>query len=170
MPPRSSKPAAAFVGIHNENEFYSHHYLSEIFRRDISATIETWRKDAADEDKPPYERLRALAGEYRRRRAEYQRERRPESRLKLQRDWLRKILYPLGHGWHPGDHLLDDGNPLPALGADGFRDGCGTTLRARRARHGGAKATTRSPCARTRRSSTGRRRRRRNCWTRPGTT
>ena len=123
MPPRSSKPAAAFVGIHNENEFYSHHYLSEIFSRDIGETIETWRKDAADEDKPPYERLRALAGEYRRRRAEYQRERRPESRLKLQRDWLRKILYPLGHGWHPGDHLLDDGNPLPALGADGFRDG-----------------------------------------------
>ena len=123
MPPRSSKPAAAFVGIHNENEFYSHHYLSEIFSRDIGETIEAWRKDAADEDKPPYERLRALAGEYRRRRAEYQRERRPESRLKLQRDWLRKVLYPLGHGWHPGDHLLDDGNPLPALGADGFRDG-----------------------------------------------
>ena len=123
MPPRSSKPAAAFVGIHNENEFYSHHYLSEIFSRDIGETIEAWRKDAADEDKPPYERLRALAGEYRRRRADYQRERRPESRLKLQRDWLRKVLYPLGHGWHPGDHLLDDGNPLPALGADGFRDG-----------------------------------------------
>ena len=123
MPPRSSKPAAAFVGIHNENEFYSHHYLSEIFSRDIGETIEAWRKDAADEDKPPYERLRALAGEYRRRRADYQRERRPESRLKLQRDWLRKVLYPLGHGWHPGDHHLDDGNPLPALGADGFRDG-----------------------------------------------
>ena len=123
MPPRSSKPAAAFVGIHNENEFYSHHYLSEIFSRDIGETIEAWRKDAADdEDKPPYERLRALAGEYRRRRAEYQRERRPESRLKLQRDWLRKVLHLLGHGWHPGDHLLDDGNPLPALGADGFRD------------------------------------------------
>ena len=122
MPPRSSNPAAAFVGIHNENEFYSHHYLSEIFSRDIGETIEAWRKDAADEDKPPYERLRALAGEYRRRRADYQRERRPESRLKLQRDWLRKVLYPLGHGWHPGDHLLDDGNPLPALGADGFRD------------------------------------------------
>ena len=123
MPPRSSKPAAAFVGIHNENEFYSHHYLSEIFSRDIGETIEGWRKGAADEDKPPYERLRALAGEYRRRRADYQRERRPESRLKLQRDWLRKVLHLLGHGWHPGDHHLDDGNPLPALGADGFRDG-----------------------------------------------
>ena len=123
MPPRSSKPAAAFVGIHNENEFYSHHYLSEIFSRDIGETIEGWRKGAADEDKPPYERLRALAGEYRRRRADYQRERRPESRLKLQRDWLRTLLGPLDHGWRPGEHLLDDGNPLPALATDGFRDG-----------------------------------------------
>ena len=118
---------ATFVGIHNENEFYSHHYLSEIFSRDIGETTEAWRKDAAaadkPRDKPPYEQLRALAGEYRRRRAEYQRERRPGVRLKLQRDWLRKVLHPLGHGWHPGDHLLDNGNPLPALAADGFRSG-----------------------------------------------
>ena len=123
MPPRRSEPAAAFVGIHNENEFYSHHYLSEILSHDIGETTEGWRKDAGDSDKPPYERLRALAGEYRRRRAEYQRERRPESRLKLQREWLRKVLHPLGYGWHPSDLLLDDGNPLPALGADGFRSG-----------------------------------------------
>ena len=123
MPPRSSKPAAAFVGIHNENEFYSHHYLSEIFSRDIGATTDAWRQDAANGDKPPYDQLRALATDYRRRRAEYQRERRPESRLRLQRAWLRTLLSPLGHGWRPGDHDLDDGNPLPALAADGFRDG-----------------------------------------------
>ena len=115
--------AAAFVGIHNENEFYSHHYLSEIFTRDIGATTDAWRKDAANGDKPPYDQLRALATDYRRRRAEYQRERRPESRLRLQRAWLRTLLSPLGHGWRPGDHDLDDGNPLPALAADGFRDG-----------------------------------------------
>ncbi len=123
MPPRRSAPAPAFVGIHNENEFYSHHYLSEIFTRDIGATTDAWRKDAANGDKPPYDRLRALAGDYRRRRTEYQRERDPESRLQLQRAWLRTLLHPLGHGWHPGDHVLDDGNPLPALAADGFRDG-----------------------------------------------
>ena len=27
---------AAVTGIHNENEFYSHHYLSEIFSGDIT--------------------------------------------------------------------------------------------------------------------------------------
>ena len=123
MPRRRSEAAPAFVGIHNENEFYSHHYLSEIFSRDIGATTDAWRKDAANGDKPPYDQLRALATDYRRRRAEYQRERRPESRLRLQRAWLRTLLSPLGHGWRPGDHDLDDGNPLPALAADGFRDG-----------------------------------------------
>ena len=35
--------AAAFTGIHNENEFYSHHYLSEIFSGDIRATVDRWR-------------------------------------------------------------------------------------------------------------------------------
>ena len=34
---------AAFTGIHNENEFYSHHYLSEIFSGDIRATVDRWR-------------------------------------------------------------------------------------------------------------------------------
>ncbi len=28
------------TGIHNENEFYSHHYLAEIFAGDIQATLE----------------------------------------------------------------------------------------------------------------------------------
>ena len=122
MPRRRSEAAPAFVGIHNENEFYSHHY-PEIFTRDIADTTGSWRKDAADGDKPPYDQLRALAGEYHRRRRDYQRERRPEYRLKLQRAWLRTLLRPLDHGWRPGHHLLDDGNPLPALATDGFRDG-----------------------------------------------
>ena len=123
MPPRRSEAAPAFVGIHNENEFYSHHYLSEIFTRDIAETTGSWRKETMNGDKPPYDQLRALAGEYHRSRAAYQRERRPESRLKLQRAWLHTLLRPLGHGWKPGDHVFDDGNSFPALAADGFRDG-----------------------------------------------
>ena len=34
------------TGIHNENEFYSHHYLAEIFTSDIQAPIERWRREA----------------------------------------------------------------------------------------------------------------------------
>ena len=31
-----------FAGIANENEFYSHHYLAEVFKGDIRARIESW--------------------------------------------------------------------------------------------------------------------------------
>ena len=31
-----------FAGIANENEFYSHHYLAEVFKGDIKARIDAW--------------------------------------------------------------------------------------------------------------------------------
>ena len=166
---RRSEAAPAFVGIHNENEFYSHHYLSEIFTRDIADTTGAWRKDAANGDKPPYDQLRALAGEFHRRRGDFQRERSPESRLKLQRAWLQTLLRPFGHGWKPGDHLLDDGNPFPALAADGFRDGSAQlfVLDALDTENDGDDPLTLHP---HRPSSTARLRRPRNCSTPPGTT
>ncbi|MCY4372389.1 MAG: hypothetical protein OXC31_01370 [Spirochaetaceae bacterium] len=60
--------AAAFTGIHNENEFYSHHYLSEILSGDIRSTVDRWRESAeAGGGQTPYAALRALAGDYVRR-------------------------------------------------------------------------------------------------------
>ena len=40
--------AAALPGIHNENEFFSHHYLSEIFAGDVRETVERWRAAAEE--------------------------------------------------------------------------------------------------------------------------
>ncbi len=34
--------APALTGIHNENEFYSHHHLTEIFGADVRATVDRW--------------------------------------------------------------------------------------------------------------------------------
>lgn len=31
-----------FAGIANENEFYSHHYLSEVFKGDIKKRLDAW--------------------------------------------------------------------------------------------------------------------------------
>ena len=31
-----------FAGIANENEFYSHHYLAEVFKGDIKARLDAW--------------------------------------------------------------------------------------------------------------------------------
>ena len=47
----AAETTATFAGIHNENEFYSHHYLSEVFAGDIRETVERWR-DAAASDSP----------------------------------------------------------------------------------------------------------------------
>jgi hypothetical protein len=55
-----------FVGIANENEFYSHHYLSEVFRGDIRERLEQWA--AAEETQPeqraPYKQLASWAGQW----------------------------------------------------------------------------------------------------------
>ena len=62
--------ATTFAGIHNENEFYSHHYLSEIFTGDIRDTVARWRDaveaagGASAGARTPYEALRGLARDY----------------------------------------------------------------------------------------------------------
>lgn len=59
-----------FAGIANENEFYSHHYLAEVFKGDIKAKLDAW--EAAEADHPsaaadheqhraPHKRLQAWA-------------------------------------------------------------------------------------------------------------
>ncbi|WP_048438816.1 N-6 DNA methylase [Caenimonas sp. SL110] len=55
-----------FAGIANENEFYSHHYLAEVFKGDIKARLDAW--EAAEAEHPgdeahraPHKRLQAWA-------------------------------------------------------------------------------------------------------------
>ena len=200
----AAETAATFAGIHNENEFYSHHYLSEVFAGDIRETVERWREAAAkdsrgagdgrttsggpiagddpiasddptasdnriaddgqttgdgptagdgqtagdsrtandsptaDDDNPtatgrtPYGALRALAPEYVRFRREFERERRAERRLSLQRGWFRRLLTALGYGgdWQPGNRLLEDSAEVPVLCAAGATAGASGGLRA----------------------------------------
>jgi len=50
-----------FVGIVNENEFYSHHYLPEVFKSDIRERLEQWTavEEADPTRRTPYKRLAA---------------------------------------------------------------------------------------------------------------
>jgi hypothetical protein len=55
-----------FAGISNENEFYSHHYLAEVFRGDIKTRIESWDSDESshpsdDAYRAPHKRLQSCA-------------------------------------------------------------------------------------------------------------
>jgi len=36
-----------FAGISNDNEFFSHHYMAEVFRGDIKTRIDAWEADEA---------------------------------------------------------------------------------------------------------------------------
>ena len=121
--------AATFTGIHNENEFYSHHYLSEIFAGDIRTTVDRWREVAeAEGARTPYAALRALAGNYVRFRRDFERERRAERRLRLQRDWCRQLLTAIGYDWAPVNHPLEDGDEVPVLCAAGGKTGAPALL------------------------------------------
>ena len=62
-----AETAATFVGITNENEFYTHHYLTEVFQGDIKDTLQRWKALDEDDDeshRAPYTALRALARDY----------------------------------------------------------------------------------------------------------
>ena len=116
-----AETATTFAGIHNENEFYSHHYLSEIFTGDIRDIVARWR-DAAEAAggaiagaRTPYEALRALARDYLQFRRQFAHERRHEARVKRQRRWFAQLLGVLGYGYEPHNHPLEDGNEVPVL-------------------------------------------------------
>ena len=112
------------TGIHNENEFYSHHYLAEIFAGDIQATLERWREQAESAGRrTPWAEIRALAPDYLRFRGDFNRERRPGQRILRQREWFRALLAVLGYRWQPANLALEDGAEVSTLCADGAHAG-----------------------------------------------
>ena len=122
-----------FTGIQNENEFYSHHYLSEVFARDIQETTARWRESATESEngaRPPAEVLRALARPYLQFRQRFGRERRHEARVRLQREWFRQLLDALGYDSRPATHVLNEetGEELPVLYAGGVQHGTAQVL------------------------------------------
>ena len=104
----------SFTGIHNENEFYSHHYLSEVFAKDIQETVARWRESAAEREPAqptPDQALRALARPYLQFRQSFARERRHKERVALQRAWFGQLLAALGYNFEPANYRLDDKTP-----------------------------------------------------------
>ena len=121
----ATETAGAFVGIQNEQEFYSDHYLAEIFDQDLKKTTGQWRKDAEGRDEPsrtPDAALRGLKDEYFQFHNEFGTERDDRKRVELQRRWFRKLLTALGHEWNPRNLPLEDDGELPVLST---REGSG---------------------------------------------
>lgn len=112
-----SDNAATFLGINNENEFYSAHYLSEVFKGDIKETLEAWASKAEqDEDyQPPFKRLSNLNREYFAMRERLQRERSAKQRTQMQRQFFQSLLTTLDIPWSPTNVVVGKDQELPVL-------------------------------------------------------
>ncbi|MCB0288740.1 MAG: hypothetical protein KDH97_00640 [Calditrichaeota bacterium] len=106
------------TGISNENEFYTHHYLSVILENDLKGLFARWaEQEAAGGEKPPYQRLGTLARPYFSIRNRLERARGAEARMALQREFLPQLLEVLGYHYRPEVRLLESGEHLPLAGA-----------------------------------------------------
>lgn len=118
------------TGITNENEYYSHHYLSAIFEGDLKDTFSQWqameddyrdqkpesqKSDPFAEQRAPWIRLRSLAQDYFRLLNQLEKDRDPQSRLPLQNAFFAKLLTALGYAWQPTMRNLGDAGDIPIL-------------------------------------------------------
>ncbi|NMG69169.1 class I SAM-dependent DNA methyltransferase [Parazoarcus communis] len=113
-----------FAGITNENEFYSHHYLAEVFKGDIKARLDAWEAaetsqtdEAGDErHRAPHKRLQAWAQKWFALRSQVHRAADAAERWRLFTQLQTGLLQALGHaapGKLPTAHELATGQPLP---------------------------------------------------------
>ncbi|NOG30570.1 class I SAM-dependent DNA methyltransferase [Halomonas sp. TBZ9] len=117
--------AATFVGLTNENEFFSAHYLADVFQGDFAETIKHWEsqeeqaKEQGDTQPTPHRGLRNLHQAYFALRHRLKNERQAAERIRLQRDFFRQLMGVLGIPWQPENRLLAPEAELPVLSALG---------------------------------------------------
>jgi hypothetical protein len=104
-----------FAGITNENEFFSHHYLAEVFKGDIKDQIQAWQQAEANDKtaRAPFNRLRDYAARWFGLRDGVTRSRSVEDRLAAHRELHQPLLAALGYALQPGQVELQAGLPVP---------------------------------------------------------
>ncbi|MEG4505623.1 N-6 DNA methylase [Microcoleus sp. F6_B4] len=104
------------IGISNENEFYSNHYIDAILKNDIKGIAQRWQEAAAEnETKSPPELLGSLAASYFRFINNFSKEKEIAERLTFQQQWFSEIFGALGYQIEPTQRILDEGQLLPIL-------------------------------------------------------
>jgi hypothetical protein len=110
-----------FAGIGNENEFYSHHYLSEVFKGDIKARLEGWDADEVahpnhESHRAPNKRLQGWAQKWFSQRSQIPRARDDAERwqifTRIQTGLLQALGYPAPETL-PTPTELAAGQPIP---------------------------------------------------------
>ncbi len=106
-----------FTGINNENEFYTHHYLTAILESDLKDVLGNWKKKDKDGNiRPPYAELKGLAQEYFKIVSYVNKTRKPEEKLDFQQQFLQKLLKILGYDFQPDLKEIEGGSALPIIG------------------------------------------------------
>jgi hypothetical protein len=99
------------VGITNENEFYTNHYLSEIFEKDTSDQISSWQeKENQDENyKTPFKKLRGIGPSYLELLKELNKKNsKIEDKIKAQRDFMKLFLDIFDYEYKQQSIEIDD--------------------------------------------------------------
>jgi len=107
-----------YEGIGNENEFYSQHYLAEIFQSDIKDVLSDWHSQEAEDDteyKAPFTQLRNIHTDYFKIRDQIKNSRGAIRRIELQRDFFKSLLPILGFDWDPYDLVVGEDIEIPVL-------------------------------------------------------
>jgi type I restriction-modification system DNA methylase subunit len=112
------------TGITNENEFYTHHYLSAILENDLKDLFKSWKKREEEEEIPqPYITIRSLRKEFFSMVDDQQKESNTKNKLKIQRQFLEKLLLSLGYQYQYQLIELDEGASIPIIGSINKSDG-----------------------------------------------
>ena len=125
----------SFTGIANENEFYGHHYLAEVFKGDIRTLIESWQateeagaqaidagttsEDSRAETRAPFKRLGGLGGKWFAGLASQARLNEDVERLQAHLQLHAPLLEALGYKLKPQQVELQGGMPVPVWAAFG---------------------------------------------------
>lgn len=118
-----------FAGIANENEFYSHHYLAEVFKGDIKDRLNTWEAEEAqhpgdEAHRAPNKRLQAWAQRWFSLRGQAQRGRDEHERWQAFMQIQAGLLQALGYPEPPRTLTLQElapGLPIPVWHLQGLR-------------------------------------------------
>ncbi|MEA1923060.1 MAG: hypothetical protein U9N63_10415, partial [Pseudomonadota bacterium] len=112
------------TGINNENEFYTHHYLSSILENDLKDLFKEWKRGAEEDDLvQPHTALRSLRKSFFTAQDLLSRERKNRERLALQKDLLARLFSALGYEWQNELVTMDDGSVIPLIGGVNKTDG-----------------------------------------------
>jgi hypothetical protein len=116
--------AMDITGIFNENEFYTHHYLSAILENDLKDIFSLWKQKEDEEGiTQPYIKLKSLRKGFFNSLGLLERERDVKERLNIHRKFLGQLLSVLGYEYHCQTVELDDNASIPLAGGINRSDG-----------------------------------------------